>query len=75
MSDHQLKMMPCIIRKMKLSSIILLIFSEELNLLKQAMMKKIKNNQSYFFYIHIKVVVFVGIMFLSVSKETYGETR
>ena len=43
--------------------------SEELNLLKQTMIKKTKNDQSYFFYIHIKIVVFVGIIFLLVSKR------
>ena len=64
MSDHQLKMMSCIIRKMKLSSIILVILSVELNVLKQAEIKKTKNDQSYFFYIHIKILVFVGIGFI-----------
>ena len=59
MSDHQLKMMSCIIRKMKLSSIILVIFPVELNVLKQAETKKTKND-IYFFYIHIKIVVLLA---------------
>ena len=70
MSDNQLKMMSFIIWKMKLSSITLVICPVELNVLKQAEVKKTKNDQSYLFYIHIKIVVFVGIGFLfSLEKK------
>ena len=47
----------------------LLLFSEELNVLEYTGLKKTKNDQSYFFYIHIKIIVGIDFPFSFKKKQ------